>query len=194
MSHYSPVLTVLYLMRRLKWALSDANLVATVKLWSKLAVVAVVLPITSLILNRLHHNPVQKDLWLARGIVLAVVAGLVVTGLSNGRAMVIIGTVLLSPDSAFIPVARSLLVLFNGEHHTGLLFALVAAMQSLALLVGLPFLLWLCKAGSSWGATWYGLPFFVLAILTALAGGTVANFRSRDDEAEGQPENEGGTA
>ncbi|KAG5936931.1 hypothetical protein E4U53_000125 [Claviceps sorghi] len=193
MSHYSPVLTVFYLTRRLKWALSDANLVAIVKLWSKLAVVALVLPITSLILNRLHHNPVQKDLWLARGIIVAVVAGLVVTGLSNGRAMVIIGTVLLSPDSAFIPVARSLLVLFNGEQHTGLLFTLVAAMQSLSLLVGLPLLLWLFKVGSSWGVTWYGLPFFVLAMLTALAGGTVANLRSRD-EAEGPPENERGTA
>lgn len=148
---------------------------------------------TSLILNRLHYNPVQKDLWLARGIILAVVAGLVVTGFSNGRAMVIIGTILLSPDSAFIPVARSLLVLFNGEQHTGLLFTLVGAMQSLSLLVGIPFLLWLFKVGSNWGAMWYGLPFFVLAILTALAGGSVANFRSRVDEAEGRRENERGT-
>ncbi|KAG5981008.1 hypothetical protein E4U55_003401 [Claviceps digitariae] len=193
MSHYSPVITVFYLIKRLNWALSDADLVSIVKLWSKLAVVTVVLPITSLILNRLHYNPVQKDLWLARGIILAVVAGLVITGFSNGRAMVIIGTILLSPDSAFIPVARSLLVLFNGEQHTGLLFTLVGAMQSLSLLVGLPFLLWLFKVGSNWGAMWYGLPFFVLAILTALAGGSVANFRVRDDEAEVQQEDERGT-
>ncbi|KAG6006873.1 hypothetical protein E4U54_000105 [Claviceps lovelessii] len=193
MSSYSRVLTVFYLIRRLNWALSDANLVSIVKLWVKLAVMSVVLPMTSLILNRLHYNPVQKDLWLARGIILAVVAGLVVTGFSNGRAMVIIGTILLSPDSAFIPVARSLLVLFNGEQHTGLLFTLVGAMQSLSLLVGIPFLLWLFKVGSNWGAMWYGLPFFVLAILTALAGGSVANFRSRVDEAEGRRENERGT-
>ncbi|KAG5999842.1 hypothetical protein E4U21_006215 [Claviceps maximensis] len=193
MSHHSPVLTVFYLIKRLHWALSDANLVSIVKMWSSLAVVAVVLPITSLILNRLHYNPVQKDLWLARGIILAVVAGLVVTGFSNGRSMVIIGTVLLSPDFAFIPVAMSLLVLFNGEQHTGLLFTLVGAMQSLARLVGLPFLLWLFKVGCNWGVMWYGLPFFVLAILTALAGGAVANFRIHDDdEAEGQQENEGG--
>ncbi|KAG6038460.1 hypothetical protein E4U41_004163 [Claviceps citrina] len=187
MSQASPVLTVFYLIRRLHWALSDANLVSTVKLWCKLAVVAVVLPVTSLILHRLRYNPVQKDLWLARGVILAVVAGLVVTGFSDGRAMIIIGTVLLSLDSAFVPVARSLLVLFNGEQHTGLLFTLVGAMQSLALLLGLPFLLRLFKAGSNWGSAWYGLPFFALAILTALAGGSVANFRARgrDDEAEG---------
>ncbi|KAG6230634.1 hypothetical protein E4U34_000111 [Claviceps purpurea] len=192
MSHYSPVLTVFYLIRRLNWTLSDANLVSVVKSWTKMAVVAVVLPTTSLILNRLRYNPAAKDLWLARGIILAVVAGLVFMGFSNGRAMIIMGTVLLSPDSAFIPVARSLLVLFNGGQHTGLLFTLIAAMQSLSLLVGLPFLLWLFKVGSYWGSVWYGLPFFVLAILTALAGGSVANFRGRHAEAEGEREEPGG--
>ncbi|GAB0133676.1 hypothetical protein EsDP_00002076 [Epichloe bromicola] len=169
---------------------SAAGLVGIVKLWSNLAVVTLVLPITSQILTRLHYNPLQRDLWLARGIVMAVVAGLLITGFSNGRAMVIIGTVLLSPDSAFIPVARSLLVLFNGEQHTGVLFTLVVVMQSLSLLIGLPFLEWLFKVGSHWGAAWYGLPFVVLAVLTAVAGGSVANLRIRELETEHQQRNE----
>lgn len=189
MSYNSPI-TMFYWIRRLHWSMSDAGLVSIVKLWSNLAVVALVLPITSQILTRLHYNPLQRDLWLARGIALAVVAGLLITGFSNGRAMVIIGTVLLSPDSAFIPVARSLLVLFNGEQHTGVLFTLVVVMQSLSLLIGLPLLEWLFKVGSHWGAAWYGLPFIVLAVLTALAGGSVANLRIRELETEDQQRNE----
>ncbi|KAK2616974.1 hypothetical protein QQS21_000063 [Conoideocrella luteorostrata] len=168
-SPYAGLLATFYSIERLRWNMEQASLVMLVKSWSGLVLNALILPIVAQVLIRLRFTPVEKDLWLARGTILAVMVGSLITGLSNSKAVLITGTVLLSPDNAFLLAARSLLAIFNREQRIGMLFSLVATMEIVSTLVGRPFLTWLFKVGAKWEPEWSGLPFFVVFILTGIA-------------------------
>ncbi len=86
-----------------------------------------------------------------------------------------------------MPLTRSLITTFVDSHHVGRLYAAIAVVETVGALAAGPSLAALYTLGLRMKGPWVGLPFFCLAVITAIAGvGVWAFGRTMGERWEGR--------
>lgn len=119
----------------------------------------------------------MRDLTLARGSMLFMVAGSLLMFLASVPAFFILSLVIQSLGFAFNPLCRALLNAVVEPHTVATLNTTISLIEMLAALVGGPGFGWLLSKGIELGGSWLGLPFLVMAGLTACVSVAVFRFK-----------------
>lgn len=121
---------------------------------------------------------------MARTLIILLVVGALLTGFSKSAGVLRAGTVLMAPAAAYLFLSRSLLSLISGGQHVALLFGLTAVVETVTRLAGSPLLRLLYGLGGNADSILNGLPFFMLAILFAVAGFAIVSIGAGDESVE----------
>lgn len=104
-----------------------------------------------------------KDLLISRLSLLFFAIGSLVIAAAPAVAILALGIVIFALGSGFQPAARSLATSFVSQDDTGLLYSVLALMQSAGGLLAGPLLALSFRWGLSLGREWTGIPFAVVA-------------------------------
>jgi hypothetical protein len=120
-----------------------------------------------------------KDLTISRVSILLMIFGTLILSISPTPALMIIGLVVFTLGTGFVPVVRSLITSLAESHHAsktsdiGRLYAVIAVMESIGSLLAGPGMAFAFRAGMKIGRAWLGLPFLVSAALFSSVAGVV---------------------
>lgn len=172
--------------QRLRWSLSKASLLISVRAGVNLAALAVIVPAISLLLARKTNLPlILCEKRIAQGSGLLLVAGCGVVFLAMDPVMLIFGLVLVSLGDVFSVPVRSLATALVDPQHLGLLYTVIEVMTQAGLFIGQPMLAASFSWGLKLGGVWVGMPFLLAAgffFMALIAISTVPTNRKRTAE------------
>ena len=112
-----------------------------------------------------------KDLFISRISIVLMVLGSLALSVSSTAALMIIGLIIYTMGTGFVPVVRSLITSRVEAHHAsktsdiGRLYAVIAVMEGIGSLVAGPGMAFAFRVGMKMGEAWLGLPFLVATVL-----------------------------
>ncbi|KAJ3498639.1 hypothetical protein NLG97_g956 [Lecanicillium saksenae] len=166
---YANILFNQYIAKRFDWSWSQANLLASIKTFTRLALMVAIMPLVSQLLNRVGMAPIIKDAQISRYAMLLAS----ISSLGIGLASTFYAMVPFLPLYTFRAVSRaslnSLLPSLIGPERTGMLYSVMAVLDSLGLMVAAPATAAVFKIGLRWGGVWIGLPFILSGVLMAMS-------------------------
>ncbi|KAJ6784775.1 hypothetical protein PWT90_05735 [Aphanocladium album] len=110
-----------------------------------------------------------KDLLLTKASTAFLVAGAVIQGLSPNVAVFILGLVVSTLSSADSPLARATVSHYVHASFTSRLYALIGMVEVLGSFIGAPALAYFFNVGLEKKGVYTGLPYFYVAVLSAIA-------------------------
>lgn len=150
--------------QRLRWSLSKASILISVRAGVNLAALVAIVPAISLLLARKTSLPlILREKRIAQGSGLLLVAGCAVVFLAMDPAMLIFGLVLVSLGDVFSVPVRSLATGLVDPQHLGLLYTVIEVMTQAGLFIGQPMLAASFSWGLKLGGVWIGMPFLLAA-------------------------------
>ncbi|GAB0133073.1 hypothetical protein EsDP_00001489 [Epichloe bromicola] len=185
-SWVSPLL-MQFLSKRLSYSWAEASLALSVKAFSKLALVLVILPLVSQALIRAKVPPRRKDLLIARWCVVLAMAGAFGIAFASNAAVLLCFIVPFSLTEGFDASIKSLLAQVAGDGQVAVLFSVVSLLENLGIMVAGPGMAYAFRLGLRWGGAWFGLPFIVAGVIMAFAAAIVLSVRVEDME-HGNPD------
>lgn len=180
-SWVSPLL-MQFLSKRLSYSWAEASLALSVKAFSKLALVLIVLPLVSQALVRAKVPPRKKDLLIARWCVVFAMAGAFGIAFASNAAVLVCFIVPFSLTEGFDASIKSLLAQVAGDGQLAVLFSVVSLLENLGIMVAGPGMAYAFRLGLQWGGAWLGLPFIVAGVIMAFAAAIVLSVRVEDME------------
>ncbi|KAJ6787143.1 hypothetical protein PWT90_10726 [Aphanocladium album] len=163
-------LRVQYATKRYRWTWAQAGLLNTVRSVVALPMITLILPSVALLLQkRLRLSPVKKDLWIARGSVVAMVAGSVLQGLAPTGAAFVASVGFYELSRGYTPALVSVLAALVAAERESMVYVCVTMMQALGQIIAGPLLGQVLALGFRMGTAWYGLPFVMCGCLQAVS-------------------------
>lgn len=157
-----------YASKRFGWSIARASLLVTIKGIINLALLLLILPRISTILNR-HMSPSHKDLRLVQASIAFLTIGTAVMSVSAEPALFITGVCLFALGWGYFAAIRSLATELVVPSQVGVLNTSFAFAQGVAGFVAGPALATALKRGVELGGFWTGLPYMVAALFLVVA-------------------------
>jgi len=160
--------------KRFGWTLAETGYLLSLRGLITIAVLAL-LPLlssclTSPRLGRWQLTTFRKDLLLAQGSAVCLVAGSALTG-GQSMGSIWAGLVISTLAVGLGSLTKALVACYVDEAHTSRLYTLTGMVETVGSLFAGPTLAWAFEAGLKLGGAWQGLPFFYVAILCVLGLG-----------------------
>ncbi|KAK2597371.1 hypothetical protein QQS21_005995 [Conoideocrella luteorostrata] len=175
-------LLMLFISKRFSFSWAEAQLVLSVKAFSKLVLVLLVLPLISQTLIQAEVSPPRKDLLLARYCIVLAALGAFGIAFSPSVVILMVCLVPFALSEGFDASIRSLIVqraTANGQ--VAIIFAVVSLLENLGIMVAGPGMAYAFRIGLGLGQQWYGLPFIVAGVLMMTAAVIVLSLRADDE-------------
>jgi MFS family permease len=164
-------LCIRYVSVRFLWSLSQAGYLLSIRALINIFVMLGLIPGLSHYLTRkLGLSSKDKDLLLSKFSVIFLVFGAFLIAASPTVGFTIIGLMIWTLGTGFVSLTRSLITTLVDEHHVGRLYAAVSIVETLGALSAGPLLATLYNLGLHWKGPWVGLPFFLLSLVSLIAG------------------------
>ncbi|KAI1170276.1 major facilitator superfamily domain-containing protein [Nemania sp. FL0916] len=161
-----------YVPKRYGWTIARAGLLSSVRSASSMVVLLLFLPwLSSYLSKRLAMSSVKKDVGIATGSLLFMIAGYTLIGLAPNVSVIVVGLVLTALGSGFNGSLRSLvtyLVERDQPQEMGRLYTFLAIIEAVGGLVSGPFVSSTYRLGLSFGPPWLGLTYLASAVLFLL--------------------------
>lgn len=154
--------------KRFHWSLAQTGYMFSARGVLTVVVLAVLPLLSSVLTGRFRFPVFRKDLVLAQGSLVFLVIGNLLTG-GEHPAEVITGIVVSTFSSGLSSLAKSLIASYVDAQHSAQLFALTGMVETAGSIFGAPSVAWAFDRGVKMGGRWMGLPFFYVAILSAIA-------------------------
>jgi len=155
-----------YASTRYHLSLSTSTLLLSLQAAFKVAVLLALVPALAWALtSRLGLANQRADLWLARGSLLVQALGWVAVGIAPGVVGFVAAMLVMTIGSAGPVLVRSLVTGLVRREEVGKLYAGIAVIETLVLMVGGPLMAGLFKEGLRVGGPFMGLPFWVVGVL-----------------------------
>ncbi|KAJ6787285.1 hypothetical protein PWT90_01706 [Aphanocladium album] len=166
---YANILFNQYIAKRFDWSWSQANLLASIKTFTRLALMVAIMPLVSQLLNRLGMTPLIKDAQISRYAMLLAT----ISSFGIGLASTFYAIIPFLPLYTFRSVSRaslnSLLPSLAGPERNGVLYSVMAVLDSLGVMVAAPATAAVFKIGLHLGGVWIGLPFILSGVLMGMS-------------------------
>ncbi|KAK1756769.1 major facilitator superfamily domain-containing protein [Echria macrotheca] len=167
-----------YISKRYHLTFAEASLVSTVGLATTIVVLSVVLPYLShILLTRYGYSSRAKDLRLSQVSALLTAAGCVLASISDTLPMFCASLAISCLGIGYTYMIRGLMTSLIGAKDLGLLYASIALVDSVAVLVAMPLFSYLFKFGMQLGGGWIGLPYHVAGVILVGAAVLVSGVR-----------------
>lgn len=166
-------LLIQFISKRYAVKLMDTGYVQTTYGAAQVFQALVVLPFLSSLLRNTStwpffmENDQQRDLSLARWSIFILIPGLLILGAAPTLAVFILGLLVLALGSGYGSLIKALMSLYVDPEHRSRLFSLVGMVDVAGSVYSGPMLAGLFSLGMKIGTGWIGLPYYVLAIITA---------------------------
>lgn len=166
-----------YISRRFNWKLSDAGFLLSLRAFVNIILLLIIIPVFSHALVKYFHlSSRAKDLLIARGSVIILIAGSLFIAASPSIGFTILGIIVWTLGTGFIAHVRSVITTLVDQQHIGRLYAAVSVVETTAMLIAGPLLGVLYTWGLKWKGPWVGLPFYCLAGITLISSVGVFTF------------------
>ncbi|OAA82646.1 Major facilitator superfamily domain, general substrate transporter [Akanthomyces lecanii RCEF 1005] len=166
---YANILFNQYIAKRFDWSWSEANLLASVTTFSRLALMIAIMPLISQVLNKTGMPPIVKDAQISRYAMLLAT----VSAFGIGIASTFYAILPFLPLSTFRAVSRaslnSLLPSLAGPERTGALYSVMAVLDSIGMMIAAPATAAIFKSGLRLGGMWIGLPYILSGVLMMIS-------------------------
>lgn len=160
-----------YISNRFKWSLSQAGYLLSLRGLINIGVTLGLLPgLSYILIHRLRLSSREKDLLLAKFSIVLLVFGALLIATSGKISLTITGLIVWTFGTGFLSLVRSLITNLVDEQHIGRLYAIISIVETIGTLVAGPTLAGFYNLGLRWQGSWIGLPFFLLSIVSFLAG------------------------
>lgn len=119
----------------------------------------------------------RADIWLARGSIVVTTVSFVIMGIAVQPGLLIFGILVFNLGTGYNAAMRSISIHVAGGQSSpdiGMLFAVIAIMESLGAMLAGPLLAGIFEWGIENGEPWIGLPFIASALIFAIM--TVVTF------------------
>ncbi|EPE26904.1 MFS general substrate transporter [Glarea lozoyensis ATCC 20868] len=171
-------LIIQYVSKRYHWSIAKAGLLLSLRAAVNIILFLLVLPAISTYAFP-GATAAFKDLTISRVSILLMIFGTLVLSVSPTPALMIIGLVIYTLGTGFVPVVRSLITSLAESHHAsktsdvGRLYAIIGVMESIGSLLAGPGMAIAFRLGMKIGQAWLGLPFLVASALFGSVAGVV---------------------
>jgi MFS family permease len=161
--------------KRYDWTIAQAGLLLSLCAAVSIILFVAILPALAVYLLRRTGQAAFRDLILARGSGLFLIAGSGILALSFTPGWMITGLIVLTLGMGLSPAARSLITSLvesratEGGSEVGLLYAIISVVEGIGGLLGAVLLPGSLRIGFRLGGPWLGLPFAVCTGLFAFA-------------------------
>lgn len=154
--------------KRFHWNLAETGYMFSAR-GTLVVVVLAILPVLSGILTgRFRFSVFRKDLVLAQASLVCLIIGSLLTG-GEHPAEVVTGLVISTFSAGISSLAKGLIASYVDPEHMARLFALTGMVETAGAIFGGPSVAWAFDRGVKMGGRWMGLPFFYIAVLSAIA-------------------------
>ncbi|GAM85640.1 hypothetical protein ANO11243_036470 [Dothideomycetidae sp. 11243] len=179
---YVSNLVLQYSTKRYEWSWSKAAYLMTLLSATNLLQLTVLLPwASSAIARRTQMTSQQRDLWLARRAILIFTLGAILMGISSTPFLMLIGLPLFSFGTPYALLMRTLLASLVDERNSGALYNVIGLVETMGGIIAAPSMAQSMSAGFDLGGMWLGLPFLVVAAMSASCALVLAFVRLPDD-------------
>lgn len=163
-------IAIQYASKRFSVSISSAGFLITIRAIITIIYVLVLLPFMGRALEtKFHYSGSTRDLWLARLTVLCLPFGFILMSLSPKLALMAVGMVFTALGSGCGSLVRSIANSMVDINQVARLNGAISIVDTLGILVSGPLLAEVFSLGLRMGGAWIALPFFIAAILTAIA-------------------------
>jgi len=154
--------------KRFHWNLAETGYMFSAR-GTLVVVVLAILPVLSGVLTgRFRFSVFRKDLVLAQASLVCLIIGSLLTG-GEHPAEVVTGLVISTFSAGISSLAKGLIASYVDPEHMARLFALTGMVETSGAIFGGPSVAWAFDRGVKMGGRWMGLPFFYIAVLSAIA-------------------------
>ena len=171
-----------YVSKRFSWTLRQAGFLLSLRAFVNIVLLIGVLPLVSRILTQWFNLASKaKDLFLAQISVIFLIIGSTLIAASPTISLSIAGLVVWTLGTGFVPLCRSIITTLVDQQHIGRLYAAIAFVQVVAQLAAGPTLAASFSLGLKLRGPWVGLPYYLVAVMSLLAGVGLWTFRLLKD-------------
>ncbi|RLL95397.1 hypothetical protein CFD26_101143 [Aspergillus turcosus] len=179
----SLTLTLQYVSKRFSWSmakvqshppllapadLKQASFLISLKATMNLSALLLILPALSKALDR-FLPPIRRDLRIALGSVLTIVAGHVLMALAASPTVFAVGLSVSSLGGGFFPALRSVATALVDEAEIGLLGTTIALTQGIGAIIAGPLMAGTFRFSMTLDGLWLGLPYMTATALVLIA-------------------------
>ncbi|PYI01240.1 adenylate cyclase [Aspergillus sclerotiicarbonarius CBS 121057] len=162
---------LLFAANRFHWTIAQASFLISVRGFTNLLLLVVILPILSRwLLRRWGMTPLSKDTGLALTSSACLGVGCLLIAVSIHPAGAVTGLVVFALGSAMHLLARRIITSLVDAHHLGTLYTAIAVMQGIGVVVAGPTMAMAYGWGLAQGGVWTGAPFLLVGGLYGAAG------------------------
>ena len=163
-------IAIQYASKRFSVLISSAGFLITIRAIITIIYFLALLPFMGRVLEtKFHQSGSARDLWLARLTVLCLPFGFTLMSLSPKLALMAVGMVFTALGSGCGSLVRSIANSMVDIDQVARLNGAISIVDTLGILVSGPLLAEVFSLGLRMGGAWIALPFFIAAILTAIA-------------------------
>lgn len=154
---------------RYHWTLSNATLLLALRSGFTVLVLLGFLPLLSRYISSLNIWSMRRRDAVLSGLSAGVLTmGLAGLTFANTIPLLVLMLILTALGYGLMALLRSILVSLVEPHHAARLNTLIALIDTIGMMLGMPFLAWLFEVGLSKGGNLVALPFLVFSMATAL--------------------------
>lgn len=187
------MIIVQYVSKRFGWTFAEAGLIVSAEAGMGLFLLLVAFPALGFWLtNTRGLSVMQKDLWISRMTIFTQTAGALVIGLAPSIKVLALGAVLTAVGSGFTSVSRSLMTSLMQGKEIGVLFTTIVTLDTLGAIIFSPVVAYMFNLGLKLGTAWYGMPYFLAAVLCAVAAVLVSSVHIPPEMSKQADENDSG--
>jgi len=167
----SSELSMRYISNRYNWTLAQAGFLLSLRAFINILLLLAIIPlISSFLLSRLRLSSNHKDLLLVQASAIFLIFGSAIMGFAPTIGIGITGMVIWTLGTGFTALTRSLITSLVQKRHVGALYAAISIVETCSMMLGGPVQASLYALGLKWRGMWEGLPYFMLAGISAVAG------------------------
>ncbi|KAK3180627.1 hypothetical protein K4F52_007977 [Lecanicillium sp. MT-2017a] len=166
---YASILLMQYMRKRFSWSWSEANLFLSIKTFTRLALVTVIMPLISQALTATKMAPVVRDARIALWSLLGTITGAFGIAAASSAALLVPFLALFALDDVYMATMHSLLALLAPQDAVATLFSVMGVLRALGMMIAGPSMAAAFRIGLNWGKEWVGLPFVVAGALMSIA-------------------------
>ncbi|PWY90339.1 adenylate cyclase [Aspergillus sclerotioniger CBS 115572] len=162
---------LLFAANRFHWTIAQASFLISVRGFTNLLLLIVILPgLSRWLLRRWNMTPLSKDTSLALTSSACLCVGCLLIAVSVHPVGAVLGLVVFALGSAMHLLARRIITSLVDAHHLGTLYTAIAVMQGIGVVVAGPTMAMAYGWGLAQGGVWTGAPFLLVAGLFGAAG------------------------
>lgn len=159
-----------YISKHFGWTIAETSILLSPLSLIHIVVLASLPKLSKLLMSRFGFSTFHKDAFLARTSLFILAFSAFVQGCSTSVGLFLFALFIGAFGAAEAPLTRATISHYVDPTYTARLYALAGMMEVLGSFVGPPVLAWCFDRGLKKGGVLTGLPWFYIAMLSALAG------------------------